>query len=349
MTRRPAVTLIEAMMAIFVMAIGLLALLTLFPLGALSMAQALKDQRTAEAAINATAQFKALGLGTDQNVTGVGTGNPVRAIDNSYFENPWPPPANQQAIPPNGLPAINAGSAFTYPVYIDPPGVSAGMGSTVGGLNQGGNIYPGSPAFIGIPRVSVSPVPANGATAWLSRHFTLQDDLTFQTNGTADVSPGYVQREGRYTWAYMVRRVRTGVSPPEVPLDITVVVYAGRSPGPPVGVPNPPGEYAYTNTSFTPARNLVSINYGANGDPKPALRRGTWVLDARMLDAQNNPAPQGYFYRVVNVNEVSAGVIEAEVQTPLGGPLRNPPNMTKPGPLVVMESVSEVFEKGTSY
>jgi hypothetical protein len=344
MTRRPAITLIEAMMAIFVMAIGLLALLTLFPLGAFSMAQALKDQRTAEAAINATAQFKALGLGTDSTVTGTGAG---RTIDNTYFENPWPPPANQQAIPPNGLPAINAGSAFTYPVYIDPPGVSAGMGSTVGGLNQGGNSYPGSPAFIGIPRVSLSLVPAMGATAWLSRHFTLQDDLTFQTNGTADTTPGYVQREGRYTWAYMVRRVRTGVSPPEVPLDITVVVYAGRSPGPAVGAPNPPGEYAYTNTAFTPASNLVTIDY--TGQPKPALRRGTWVLDSRMLDDSNNPAPQGYFYRVVNVNEVSATVIEAEVQSPLGGPLRNPPNMTKPGPLVVMESVSEVFEKGTSY
>ena len=41
------------LVAIFVMVIGLLALLTLFPLGALSMAQAIKDDRTAHSAKNA--------------------------------------------------------------------------------------------------------------------------------------------------------------------------------------------------------------------------------------------------------------------------------------------------------
>ena len=50
MNRRNAVTLTEVLIAIFVLSIGLLALLSLFPLGAAQMAQALKDQRCAEAA-----------------------------------------------------------------------------------------------------------------------------------------------------------------------------------------------------------------------------------------------------------------------------------------------------------
>lgn len=50
---RPGVTLLEVLVAIFVVAIGLLALLTLFPLGALRMGQALKDDRTTQAALNA--------------------------------------------------------------------------------------------------------------------------------------------------------------------------------------------------------------------------------------------------------------------------------------------------------
>jgi hypothetical protein len=47
------VTLLEALTAIFIMAIGLLALLTLFPIGAMSMAQAIKDDRCAQTASQA--------------------------------------------------------------------------------------------------------------------------------------------------------------------------------------------------------------------------------------------------------------------------------------------------------
>src|SRR5262245_15168266 len=50
MNRRNAVTLTEVLIAIFVLSIGLMALLSLFPIGAAQMAQALKDQRSAEAA-----------------------------------------------------------------------------------------------------------------------------------------------------------------------------------------------------------------------------------------------------------------------------------------------------------
>src|SRR5687767_9974685 len=53
--RRPAVTLVEVLIAIFLMGIGLMAILSLFPLGAAQMAQALKDQRCAEAATNGSA------------------------------------------------------------------------------------------------------------------------------------------------------------------------------------------------------------------------------------------------------------------------------------------------------
>ncbi len=66
--------------------------------------------------------------------------------------------------------------------------------------------------------------------------------------------------------------------------------------------------------------------------------------------------PQGYFYRVVSATDLG-NVIEVEVQRPLGGSMRGPtgpvlgvagnPNYT--GPLIVMDNVSEVFEKGTTY
>ena len=52
MNRRTATTLTEVLVAIFIMGIGLMAILSLFPLGAVRWRR-LKDQRSAEAAANA--------------------------------------------------------------------------------------------------------------------------------------------------------------------------------------------------------------------------------------------------------------------------------------------------------
>lgn len=53
------ITLVEVLVAIFIMGIGLLALLTLFPLGALEMARAIPDDRTAAVAADAVALSQA--------------------------------------------------------------------------------------------------------------------------------------------------------------------------------------------------------------------------------------------------------------------------------------------------
>lgn len=50
---RRGVTLVEVLVAIFVMGIGLLALLTLFPVGALELAQAINDDRAGKVASDA--------------------------------------------------------------------------------------------------------------------------------------------------------------------------------------------------------------------------------------------------------------------------------------------------------
>jgi prepilin-type N-terminal cleavage/methylation domain-containing protein len=70
MRHRPGVTLVEVLVAIFIMAIGMLALLALFPLGAISMAQALKDDRCAQSAVNAEAFAVAQDMRHDVMVAG---------------------------------------------------------------------------------------------------------------------------------------------------------------------------------------------------------------------------------------------------------------------------------------
>jgi prepilin-type N-terminal cleavage/methylation domain-containing protein len=53
--RRDGVSLLEVLVAIFIMGIGLLALLTLFPLGALELAQSIRDDRAGQIANSASA------------------------------------------------------------------------------------------------------------------------------------------------------------------------------------------------------------------------------------------------------------------------------------------------------
>src|SRR6266481_5010508 len=84
---RSGATLTEVLVAIFIMAIGLLALLTLFPLGALSMAQALKDQRLSEAGQQANALANAFNVRTDSQVTF--TSNGTTGPSSPVFVDPW--------------------------------------------------------------------------------------------------------------------------------------------------------------------------------------------------------------------------------------------------------------------
>jgi hypothetical protein len=376
MNRRLAVTLLEAIMAIFVMAIGLLALLTLFPLGAIQMAQALKDQRTAEASINATSQFMAFGLSPaalpptgDKSIV---IPNPAGSTQTTLFENPWP---SGPVTVPTLTSSNNPGP--TYPVFVDPNGANASAPvvttanvSTVYALNTAWPTV-GS-ANVGIPRTTISKISAT-TPAQVQRWFALQDDIGYSDNGLPDLTSGSVQREGRYSWAYMVRRTSPGDTSN---LDLTVIVYSGRLPGANAGQ-FPYGETVYGDPYATAATKVywgitadyvinnrpntdsytVTIDYSNTPGNKPALRRGKWIMDARMVDTTTGlPAPQGYFYRVVSVNEASPTVMEVQVQQPLGFPLRSPyigfnatNSMPYTGPLVVVDSVSEVFEQGTSY
>ncbi len=104
---RSAVTLIEVLVAIFVMGIGLICLLTLFPLGAMRMAAAFKDERAAQAAVNAGTLAAAKNLRGDSVVL--------------------PKYKNSGA----GADADDAGPS--YPVFVDPAGSPAGpmLGSNI--------------------------------------------------------------------------------------------------------------------------------------------------------------------------------------------------------------------------
>jgi Tfp pilus assembly protein PilV len=297
MRNRPAVTLIEVLVSIFILAIGMLALLTLFPLGALNMARALKDDRCAQAAAQAE------GIANSQNVRH---------------------DANVISLMGSGLPATWEGPS--KPVFADPIGVrQIGTATALGG---------------NVARVSLSFIP-NSSTAM--RWCSLQDDMTFDTNGRAGNGTNFsVKREGRYTWAYLIKRPRNLVQ--EV-ADLTIVVYSGRN------LQTAGGETTSTGTgvSHVAGESTVRLTFGAAA--KPAIKAGSWVLDVTTHSITTDTANamkygpvHGFFYRVLAVNDIP-GVgpvpqIEIELETTPKAQIKT---------LVVMENVAEVFEKGSGW
>lgn len=274
MTRRRGVTLTEVLVAIFVTGLGLMALMTLFPIGALNMSQALKDDRTAHAAANA----------------------------NSYIRTWWRTQVTQgQSDPWFGA---ATGNGPSNPVYIDPIGFAI----------TSGNPLPG-----GIQRVE-APTGwiANDAqkNANILRNFSLLDDYTFNKNGLVRAPGGVPEREGQYSWAYMVRRLRA--SDPRV-LEYAIAVYQRRS-------LTLAASGGFTGeASFTATLNAGGTTVSVPDSAK--VRKGGWIMDGT----------NGYFYRVRGIN-TGGGFHAITVENPF---------RAAGASVVCLQNVVEVFERST--
>jgi hypothetical protein len=331
MSRRSGATLIEVLVSIFVMAIGLIALLALFPLGAIQMAQAIKDDRVAACVANATALAEAWNLRHDTGAA------PLTNYAAACFDNPDATVAkvfnqNASAANPNGP---------SYPVYVDPIGFNSYILPAnkrwLAGLDNLG----AGPNKNGIPRCTASfvtlPTTMN-AVQWC----TLQDDITFTKSGTPDTSNGFVERAGSFSWAYLLRRP-LNCAPGVV--EMSIVVYQQRSlslNGVAVG-----GDETWFTTAaglpFNPATpNVVTLAVGLT---KPPVRAGSWILDCTAGPRVGGKAtpPNARFYRVVGVSEPQANQMALEVDTPI----QSTPNL--PNRFAILENVVEVVYKGTNW
>jgi hypothetical protein len=279
---RPGITLVEVLISLFIMAIGLLSLLTLFLTGALSMGQSLQADRAAAAAQIAAESAEVMALRHDPAVT-------------AAF-----------ATPPPG------GTGGDWPVFVD------AFGAAVNPAPLGAGPTPG------VPRVQ----PSYARTTPLAaRWFSLLDDVTFGEDGKPPSGP--VQRGGRFTWAYLLRRPRA--DRPEA-VDLSVVVYAGRD------TQTGTGETVYLASGNKGEAGLLLSYTAAQG--KPALRGGGWVLDVSPEEAGTAPRtrpPRAVFHRVAGVADTRGGLY-LEVEPELQGPV---------SAVVVLDNAVEVFRLGT--
>ncbi len=357
MTRRAGMTLVETLVAIFIMAIGLLALLTLFPLGALNMAQAIKDQRVAEAGRNGGAIADI----TWEYSTAAGAPSPPTA---PYFWTMRSDPGVQNAMvnpgtPPgfaNPLPNLTGSTTPSYPVLVDPIGYQL----------LGGWVATQAPNYSGLPRTTMRilrPIPPTdplgvdpnmnplnaGFTTYRTKQVyrwtTLLDDITFDENGVPDQSTGNVQREGRYSWAWLVQApAATAGTGPQPVVSLKVLVFSGRSLDLNSGTLSAQGENSYvadfgTDSGGNTNLRVIRIQWGP-AQPRPSLVANSWVLDGTM-----QPTPSSYVYRVLNVTDTGIdpntgnSQMDVEVQTDV--------KYKGTGYVIVFDNLVEVIDRLT--
>jgi len=183
--RRRAITLIEVLAAIFVMGVGMLAILTLFPLGALQMSKAIRDDRSASNVGVATSQFDTLGMR-----------RPAVWVGWSELWDPTPPPPGFYPITSLSLPY---GMAFC----LDARGVAANVSANPSTSREMSTfpyqVAPYNPFAPGAParmfRVSLDADPSslindNPINKLLADSlFTFDDDLAYDRLSTDPNNP----------------------------------------------------------------------------------------------------------------------------------------------------------------
>jgi hypothetical protein len=350
---RPGVTLTEVLVAIFVMALGLLALLTLFPLGAIQMAQALKDDRTTQTALQADGTLRS--YWRHNVITSVLANKDVplvQALSDPLYTAPplgpeWGPAQYRQFVPHGSAamypPIPDTADVPSYPVMIDPLGLFAQS--------------PNSPAQFWVgwraeTRLRSTPLVARrnlsmvinqpNHTSVAIQTCCLTDDFTFRPNGSPTEPGGSLSRQGRYSWAAVIQR------PNNTNQDVAtlkILVFDGR---PPL-LATPGDEVVLTNVTIDipgvqRAITLSVPNRGA--DQLPLIRKGGWIMDGTI----NPTLRHANFYRISGVTEIGPDPVnpnntvfsldlETEIKRADGLPA------PYPAQIYLFAGLAEVFER----
>jgi hypothetical protein len=314
LARRRGLTLTEALVAMFVAAIGMISLMALFPLGALQMGQALKDARCTETATNAESimrmHWKGLFEPQTANVdTNLFNPNSSPTPDNTAFNNP-----TGAAMPFTPLVGMSA------PVFIDPIGHFSNTNG-IAGLTV-------------LPRRNIPGVNTFGNRFRLC---TLLDDMTFDESGAPVVSGARVERAGRYNWMAVLQRQNNGIA---YEANVTILVFDGRA----AGYVAPNSEMVYgdpSNTnrvhSFIAGGSTLQLRFPV-ADARPPVGKGRWVL---MYTPANRLLT---FHRVASLNEdngnTTTSQFDCELQSPI--PTGHDPAACR---VIVLAGLAEVFER----
>lgn len=383
--RRPGVTLMEVLIATMILSIGMVAIMALFPIGAVNFARAINQDRSTTHGVSSDMLFhyywKSAWEARDP-LTGAPTGAVCADTETAFKTNREPMLLLLEGHPTygplSGLPTTpGATTDPSYPVLVDPIGWQAKNANPseqgfVGGNSalpcritlwravagwsdpnnppgNGGGIWKGTrqvPKVVmpGFPHPNWSLDPTDGAptgtgnpyppdTKMSIRLSTLLDDLTFDAGGEAGAPTGQLERAGRYSAAWLIKRQDNSKF---ADVHVTVLVYAARS------LSDVPSSETAFVAQATAGEKMVIVSLG--GQAAPPLRRGQWIAFSHLVPttAKGN-RPTLDFYRVVGINSDTPDTLYVEIETPIkseGGAF------AYTGSAIVFDNLMEVFDRG---
>jgi hypothetical protein len=305
MTRRPGLSLVEVLTALFILALGVIAIMTMFPLGASQMAIANREDRSALAAFGADGYFRTYWKTQIVESPNPNTESFWAALDNPNAP-PLPPALNHAGLTPAGLT-----SEVSYPVFVDSMGYVARSGMSQAWLGDSGTTN--------VPRTTIGSVGSNSLLAL--RTCSLMDGLGYNDDGVPTTD-----RELRYNFLWVIQRP---VNQNRFTANLTIVVFDNRpNLFAPVG-----SEQVFNNVPVTPGTS--SITLGSVPDIKP----GGWIMDASVGIPGRPGIRHANFYRVTAINGSTL-----ELQSPIKAPSDNI-NAAYTGTFVILRGVSGVYQR----
>ncbi len=179
----------------------------------------------------------------------------------------------------------------SYPVLVDPIGYAT-RGATDRERYWLARNAAGTSQLLP-PRRQLNPVTRGTSAAGLALQIAgLTDDVTFLPNGAPE--PGFLARQGRYTWAALVQRPDN--SKRDV-ANLTVLVFDGRPTLPAKG-----DEYLISGPTGADRQLNISVIDRSIDEPV-LLRRGGWIMDASLA---SGAAQEVHFYRIAGFVENGA-------------------------------------------
>ncbi|QEG26016.1 hypothetical protein GobsT_07510 [Gemmata obscuriglobus] len=345
MTRRPGLTMTELLVAIFVVAIGLAGVMSMVPFGAKQMSDALVADRTATLATSIDALVRS--YWKDKIADDLARQDDPTYQDREPF---WP--ALDDAG--SGL-TVPAATEASYPVFLDPMGVSGRLSSDAAQLrvgDGGATLIPRrtmngtrlNPPFAPYKPPATPPSGWNtlntqeASLAW--RMWSQPDGFSWDENSQPQVVSGLTPsssitvRELRYNALAVIQRPTNSN---RTTATLKIVVFSNRRhqfypAGSEHVIPKTAG------VAFTPGSTALRISSSllpANVE----IRKGGWLMDATI----DGSIRHANFYRVVSAADDGSGTLDIELDSPvkrLDGSTGQY-NAT----VVVMPGIAGVFER----
>ncbi|HSQ54336.1 MAG TPA: prepilin-type N-terminal cleavage/methylation domain-containing protein [Gemmata sp.] len=321
-THRRGLTLMEVLVTIAILGIGILAILTLFPLSAVNMARAVRNDRSYQCARQMDGLLRAYWRAEFVEKKGA-PGDPIlfQALDDANSNVPLP-----QQHP--GLAVAGAYEA-SYPVVVDPYGFLAPRPNATN--------LAASPLWIGdnptnVPRRTMALFGGN--SSYVMSALSLKDTVGYDDD--LQLTP---DREYRYNAMAIIQRP---LNSNRYTANLTIVVFDSR----PLFFA-PAGVEAVFGTTFVPGTNSIALTHAAGAGPN--LKPGRWVMDASVAPAGRILIRHANLYQVVSIttdtgDPSTAMTTVLELQTAIVTPTDNN-TAAYQGTLVVLDGVSGVYPR----